>query len=250
MDSKRSPQRVAVRATFARILVKPRSRGSIHVRSAETDRLVCIHENAHIARVSCLSAGDDGLLLASGGADACVRLWSVGRQAALDSVAVLCAHTAAVLCVHVCGALSLVASGGADGLTLLWDVRRRELARVVDCAVGGVCAVAISAAGGEICSCVGGQYRIFSVNGVRLAAVSTDSAIARASLCVALAFSSLSIVTSHADGTVRCWDLEWRIEGSSSGIGSFDSVDASQRGASARTRNVYAPSLRWVEEMR
>ena len=248
MDSKPSPQHVAVRATCARILVKPRSRGSIHVRSAETDRLVCIHENAHIARVLCLSAGDDGLLLASGGADACVRLWSVGRQAALDSVAVLCAHTAAVLCVHMCGALSLVASGGADGLTLLWDVRSRELARVVDCAVGGVCAVAISAAGGEICSCVGGQYRIFSVNGMRLAAVSTDCAITRASLYVAMAFSSLSIVTGHADGTVRCWDLEWKREyreGSSSGIGSSDSLDAS-----ARTRNVYTPSLRWVEEMR
>jgi hypothetical protein len=230
------------------VLVAGYADGSIQVRSSEADRLVCVHENTHISRVSCLSASDDGSLLASGSTDACVRLWSVGRQASLDALAVLCAHTAAVLCVHACGALSLVVSGGADGLTLLWDVRKRELARVVDHAVGGVCAVAMSAASGDICSCLGDQLRIFSVNGSRLAVVSTDSAITRTSLSIAAAFASLSIVTSHADGTVRSWELEWRSGAQAASPERASSADPTEP---ARTRSaVYTVALCWVEERR
>lgn len=86
-----------------------------------------VFPDAHPGGASAVAWSPDGELLASGGADASVRLWSGPEMRALD---LLRGHDDRVRAVEFNTVLPLLASCGDDGAAIVWDLAgRRELWR-------------------------------------------------------------------------------------------------------------------------
>src|SRR5581483_1821318 len=85
-------------------------------------------QTGHASRVECLSFSPDGRLLASGSADATIRLWDTGTG---HELRVLTGQGAGVTAVGFSPDGRWLASGGLDGAVIVWEVSTgRETMRI------------------------------------------------------------------------------------------------------------------------
>jgi len=78
----------------------------------------------HVRTVACLAFDPTGRYLASGSADATVRVWDLADPVRPAAVAVLRGHAGAVLALAYTPDGRRIVTGGADGLVVLWDAAR------------------------------------------------------------------------------------------------------------------------------
>ncbi|XP_077376596.1 katanin p80 WD40 repeat-containing subunit B1 isoform X1 [Festucalex cinctus] len=84
---------------------------------------------AHAGRVCCASLGKStGRLLASGGDDCKVNIWSVSKANCIMS---LRGHKAAVECVHFSASEEQLATGSQSGSILVWDLEAAKMLRTL-----------------------------------------------------------------------------------------------------------------------
>jgi katanin p80 WD40 repeat-containing subunit B1 len=84
---------------------------------------------AHSTDVLCLSIGrKSGLVLATGGEDRRINLWSMAKQQALVS---LSGHTSPVTCVAFDGNEDVLLAGSAGGTNKLWDIEQQKVVRTL-----------------------------------------------------------------------------------------------------------------------
>ncbi|WP_437605375.1 WD40 repeat domain-containing protein [Sorangium sp. So ce834] len=100
-----------------------------------------IPQVAHPQGVNAVAFSADGGLLASGGADHAVKIWSTRTGALLRD---LIGHTASVVAVAFPPGLDRVVSAGADGTVRIWNVRTGELVKTLGGHREGVTALALS----------------------------------------------------------------------------------------------------------
>ncbi|XP_077418896.1 katanin p80 WD40 repeat-containing subunit B1 isoform X3 [Vanacampus margaritifer] len=84
---------------------------------------------AHASRVCCASLGKStGRLLASGGEDCKVNIWSVSKANCIMS---LCGHKKAVEVVHFSASEEQLATGSQSGSILVWDLEAAKMLRTL-----------------------------------------------------------------------------------------------------------------------
>lgn len=185
-------------------------------RSALVAALQRIAGNAAILHGSDATLADVALdsrhgLVAAGGADHAVRLWSMATH---RQVAVLRGHTGMVQSVAFSPGGRLLASGSADGTVRLWSVAaRRQLGaplRVRHVLNETFLSVAFSPDGRTLASAgTDGSIRLWSV--ARRRQLGRAISVSRA-LVNAVAFSpdGRTLASAGADGTVRLWSVAAR----------------------------------------
>ena len=109
----------------------------------------------HMGPITCLSVGDDGGLIVTGGQDATCRVWVVGHSHMVNAISnhkieknintfedgfrtnslccchILCGHETAISCIAFCSDLDINVSGSVDGVICVHCVRQGKLIRVI-----------------------------------------------------------------------------------------------------------------------
>jgi hypothetical protein len=157
----------------------------------------------HSRSVYSIVFSPDGKILASGSADATIKLWDVEKG---QEFATLQAHHNSILAVAISSNGKILASGSADGTVKLWNLdNQQEIATLLGHA-NSVCGVAISsngrilASGSADCTIklwdLNNQQEIVTLQG------HTDSVFT-----VAISTDGKILASGSADGTVKLWDL-------------------------------------------
>jgi WD40 repeat protein len=170
----------------------------------------------HIGPVYRVALTADGRLLASGGWDGTVRLWSVAvRQAqgelrtsgdAVEPLATLQAPTSGVWSLALSADGRLVASGGLDGTLRVWDTANGgTLLTTIQAHAGPAYGVALSLDGRLLVSgSIDGTIRLW--DGSSGQPLGTLQGHIGAAYSVALSPDGWLVASGGEDGTVRLWE--------------------------------------------
>ena len=159
----------------------------------------------HTDRVLSVAFSPDGKILASGSADATVRLWDVAADRPIGRPLT---STAQVLSVAFSPDGKILASGGYDGTVRLWDVASgRETGQPLTGDVGAVNSVAFSPDGKIVASgSADHSVRLWDVaNGREIGQPLTADADAVNS--VTFSPDGRTLASGGDDGTVRLWGV-------------------------------------------
>lgn len=128
---------------------------TLKIHSSDGLRLKCSENGGHRGPITCLSIGDDGGLMITGGQDATCRVWAIdhldmataisngytklgsgyikenGKTNLLSCCHILWGHEAAISCVDFCSDLDVKVSGSIDGIICVHSVRQGIFIRTI-----------------------------------------------------------------------------------------------------------------------
>lgn len=155
----------------------------------------------HTSAVKALAVGPDGDLLATGGADRTVRMWSLADGAGKG---IYRGHQDFVMALAYAPDGRRIASGDLSGEVRIWSPRGRRTQRVLKAHRGAVTALAYSPDGRQLASAGhDGVVKLWDIARTR----ASRSLIGHAGDVRSLSFSpdSRRLASSGADGVVRIW---------------------------------------------
>lgn len=163
----------------------------------------------HTGEVWCVAVSPDGQLLATGGKDRTVCLWSTQSGALLQT---LKAHRGVVTAVAFSGDGELLVSGGCDGAVIAWRVETGEAVARYDEASEVRCLAFSPQERLLAYGCKGGQvkfWRIASESGPQEPEYIPKPIDAHhhVTYCVAFSPDGSKLVTGGADTYFRVWDV-------------------------------------------
>ncbi|CAK8696786.1 unnamed protein product [Clavelina lepadiformis] len=192
---------------------------SVRVGYYESERAMQIFENLGCAEVVCATMATERLLI-TGDKSTVVRVWEIptvkDRNKTMALVKTLYGHTKAVTSVGSCASYGIIVSGSEDGSCILWDLNHlvfvRQLQHSNDAPISHLC---INEKTGNIITCSGTNFYLWSINGQLIAFASALSSNFRQQNITTVSSSCLNewdadsvIATGHSDGYVRFWCLE------------------------------------------
>ncbi len=157
---------------------------------------------SHPAMVTSVAFSADSKRLATGCADATIRLWDVASG---TQTCELSTHKKAVNSVAFNADGSLLVSGGADCSVRLWDLQKGTL-KVLSGSLAEITSVAFTADGQSVMSGgLDGRIRFWTLDGKNHGAVIADSSGVRA---VSRSADGKLFGSVGMDGGCRVWDVE------------------------------------------
>jgi WD40 repeat protein/uncharacterized caspase-like protein len=167
------------------------------------DKPELVLQTGHTSRVECLSFSSDGQLLASGSADATVRLWAPATGQELRA---LSGHGAGVKSVSFSADGKRLASGGLDGRVIIWTVASGREEFSLSAHRLSVQAVAFSPDGQTLASAsADSSVRLWDLKGRR----EIKKLTGHTGWVTSIAFSPDGhlLASGSDDQTVRLWDV-------------------------------------------
>ncbi|MFF5183775.1 hypothetical protein ACFY30_08295 [Streptomyces sp. NPDC000345] len=162
--------------------------------------------NGHTGHILALAFDPKGRMLASGGADHTVRLWTIPRT-------ILTGHTSYVDTVDVSPDGRVLASGSEDNSVRLWDVRNPADPHLISASIRGdtpyVNWVAFSPDGKTLAVAAGQDIKLWDVTvPARPKQLGEPLHEARNNFLVAeFTPDGRTLAAGNSDGTVRLWDV-------------------------------------------
>lgn len=170
--------------------------------SAQESAMPAVEGDIHW--VNTLAFNDNGTLLASGGRDTTIRLWSMATG---QETAVLQGHQSWVNAVALSPTENVAASGSADHTIRIWNIDSRMTRSVLRGHLDGVTCLAFGPDGKTLVS--GGLDRT-----IRLWRMSRGAELTvlrghqDAVTCLATSPDGMLVASGSADRTVRLWDMQ------------------------------------------
>lgn len=163
---------------------------------------------AHEGGVTALAVSPNGLLIATGGADAYIRLWDRGTEQMLVEMK---AHDAAVQSLRFTPDSKTLVSGGADRLIRIWKVgdgaQTLDYQSTILAHDAGITAIALSPDGLTVASVsADGYLKVWQIMGGSLQ--KHIRVTGRGVLAVAFSPDGKTIATGDEDGKVRLWNVK------------------------------------------
>lgn len=162
----------------------------------------------HSRSVYSIAFSPDGQILASGSADATVKLWNL---VSFQEITTLRGHTSSIRTVAISSCNQILASGSTDATIKLWNLQSREEI----CTLQGhnhlVNTVAISpdgqilASGSDDCT-----VKLWDLHSYQ--EICTLQGHSDAVLAIDISPDGKMLATGSADGTIKLWDLQNRQE--------------------------------------
>lgn len=184
---------------------------SIKVHSLDMMRVKCSENGGHRGPITCLSIGDDGLLMVTGGQDGTCRVWVIensnlsttlsegiiksglGTTEGIDNRILCCCHVLwghqeAITCIAFCSELDVKVSGSMDGVICVHTVRSGAFIRKICLEENShdhaaVRKLALDTSGSFVAHYDDGMLHMFTVNGVKLARANAGEKIYAMEIC-------------------------------------------------------------------
>jgi WD40 repeat protein len=178
---------------------------TIKVHSTDAWKLECMESGGHRGSIRCLSVGEDGGFMVSGGQDCTCRVWVIDHPDLAVSLAdgyiqtalghstdgeqilscchVLWGHESPISCVDISSDLNVAASGSLDGKICIHSLRRGEFIRSFRPATKSTSApvpankMALDKHGRLVIYMGDDSLQTYTINGVCLCAVDAHEAI-------------------------------------------------------------------------
>jgi WD40 repeat protein len=158
----------------------------------------------HEESVTCVAFSPDGRTLASGSADASVKLWDVANRKALGAPPLR--HSATVLSVAFAPDRQVLASADENGTVILWRPSASGSWEQVGHTLEGYL-IAFSPDGKALASAnADGTLKLWETGTWKQLATSTPADRSPAVTSIAFSPDNSTLASGSADGTVRLWD--------------------------------------------
>ena len=162
---------------------------------------------AHEGGVTALAASPDTLIIATGGADAAIRLWSRANGRLLAEVK---AHDDSVRSLQFSGDGKMLVSSSDDRQIRIWKLgaqgRMLDYESTIVAHEGSITAISLSPAGDLIASVsMDGYAKIWATNGSLMRRIKVTS---KGVLVVAFSPDGKSIATGDEEGKIRVWNVK------------------------------------------
>jgi len=195
--------------------------GTMYLRSLTDDRLARLTLEGHTGYVHAHAVTPDGSLLASGGQDATVRLWSLPDGLPLTTMK---GHTGPVGTVALTPDGSLLASASSDESVRVWSLPEGRPLATVTGHTRHVSALALAPDGSFLAGVAGGVVMLWSLPDGRL--LSTLDGHTGYAGGLAITPDGSLLASAGSDGTVRLWgsalDRRSRYPLATIGVGDLD----------------------------
>ena len=194
---------------------------SLRLWSADRRKMLGLHEQLHAGAITCGVFADSSTLLTACeyGTISAWRLATHNQIVELHPRSTLFGHRSSVRAVTISRAFSVLLTASADGHVILWDLSRLEFIREVRVA-GTVHDAQISDSSGRLLLCSVNIVEVYSLNGHRLLSQDiSDGGSEPVTSCnfhqnsSNAWFSSETIITGHAKGVVKIWNLAFNEQG-------------------------------------
>jgi WD40 repeat protein len=161
-----------------------------------------VAQTGHTNAIDAVAFSPDGSLLASGGHDATIKLWSVGTGSELRALA---GHANTVTSLAFSRDGKTLVSASLDSTIRFWDVESGKAIRVIKSSVG-VTSVAVSPDGNTLASCgLGPEVSLWDFRtGNQIKVLRGHTKVVNS---VSFSSDGLVLATASNDNSVRLWEL-------------------------------------------
>ncbi|XP_062922747.1 katanin p80 WD40 repeat-containing subunit B1 isoform X2 [Mobula hypostoma] len=159
---------------------------------------------AHAGNVTCLVLGkNSGRLLATGGEDCRVNLWSVSKPNCIMS---LTGHSTPVECIQFKDSEELVVAGSQSGSLRIWDLEAAKILRTLSGHKANICSLDFHPFGEFVASgSLDTNVKLWDIR--RKGCVMTYKGHTNAVRCLRFSPDGRWIAAAGDDSTVKLWDL-------------------------------------------
>ncbi|XP_038662942.1 katanin p80 WD40 repeat-containing subunit B1 isoform X2 [Scyliorhinus canicula] len=159
---------------------------------------------AHSGNVTCLMLGkNSGRLLATGGEDCRVNLWSVSKPNCIMS---LTGHSTPVECIQFKDSEELVVAGSQSGSLRIWDLEAAKILRTLSGHKSNICSLDFHPFGEFVASgSMDTNVKLWDIR--RKGCVMTYKGHTNAVRCLRFSPDGRWIAAAGDDSTVKLWDL-------------------------------------------
>ncbi|KAL7722517.1 BEACH domain-containing protein [Entamoeba marina] len=164
-------------------------------------------EDDHIGIITCCSISEDGKILATGGEDCVIAIYSIHRTVEYQKSIV--GHSTPLCCICLCRSYSILVSASNDGVVAIWDLNTLNVIRsfIHDRILG----VVVHEKLGHILTYSKSKCIVRSINATILNEINnTDEQDSDINISIFGSglqwYTSYVIITGHVNGDVKLWD--------------------------------------------
>jgi len=160
----------------------------------------------HLGPVNSIAISSDGKIMVSASADATLKIWNIES---CKEVSTLKGHKGSITSIAFSPDDKILVSGSKDGLILLWDIKSDRLLEMFDEQKGEITSVAIS----PDCKTLVATFDDGTIIIRKFHLKNNNNIIifkpkGKYSTHVVFSVDGNKIITGHADGDIRIWDIK------------------------------------------